>query len=412
MLYFFLTIFSKNTHRLFVESQYDPLLKDSSNSQDASTNELSEISGFFSNHEAKIPSTIQKFGELSILSINFYKQILDTSKIEETVNNLIKLIDSSHPSLIAVQGISPDELALLKNFIEADDHYVIVNTDKAEIDSITGQHYFLPIIVDLRLVQVIKPYYFLTNEDVPQPYASYVTLSDKRVKDHSLSYTFVNIDLFSSFSEVVSAEFFGIIEDIIESKEVGDRPVFLAGNIGNLPINVKKEIEISFKNLIQEDKNNHGLSKTTDHTNGNNDDIERNFILLRDPKNEFIVNYARILSEFEEGNNYPLYSILSFSSTVDKNKDEHNGKTDEKDKKNKDHETSNHKSNESEKKSEDEKKNKEHEKKNKEHVKKNQEHEADNHKPREEKSVSSEKNGKENSEKDKPKNNDYNVVKK
>ncbi|KAM0677409.1 hypothetical protein BDAP_002093 [Binucleata daphniae] len=309
-------VLCKGDSRIFFESQYDPLVKDAKKTPSSKFKALSELTGFFGDHNNHIPSSIETFGDLNILSINFYKEILVVDKIEETMNELIDFMDHIHPSIVAVQGITKDELTYLTQFIDSEEHYKIANTEKGLVDYITGAKTYLPIIYDAKMFSVEKADYFSTSEKEPQPFGSYIVVKDNRLPNAKVAFTLINIDLYSSFSEVVSAEFFSIIDDVANAKDIKDAPVFLVGNLGTMPMNVQEAIDLSYNDLIKEDRNNQKLSKTTEHTKNNDDNIERSFILLKDLKKEMKVNYARILSEYKAGDHYPLHAILTLTHSI------------------------------------------------------------------------------------------------
>lgn len=307
---FDLFLFQKNDKNLFYPLKYDPLVKN----EELSDDKEDYMKDHFETHYKEVSAGA--FGDISLLTLYLYKPVEIEEKEIESAKKVIRLIDESHATFILLQGVSETIITIISKFLESNDHYRMVNHQRGSSDSLTGNKKYLPIIYDSNLVINAKNDYFTTEEKVPRLYGSYMEVTDTRIKN-GVTYTVINVDLYSSFPEINSAEFSNIAIDILENPIIKSKPVFIGGNIATLGETLKELTELSFKNLIDEDVHNKKLSKTTDHTNGNDDNIQRDFILLRDPFKMFTVNYARILSKFSYGIRYPVYSILTFKQNID-----------------------------------------------------------------------------------------------
>ncbi|EJW02563.1 hypothetical protein EDEG_03031 [Edhazardia aedis USNM 41457] len=320
------------TKGLYSASKYDPLAKNST-------------TGYFQNHN--VPTEVDLFGDISVVSFNMF-----TEEIKDTdVQAVVDLINNTHPTILSLQGVRKPTLDDISRRLRVFGHYGIVNYENGSRDAITGDMIYLPIIYDSRIVKIKKSDYITTSGKKQSLYASYALITDERLSGDSekkgddilgadVSYVVVNADLYSSFPEMVSAMFFNIISDIADAK-LNTKPIFFTGNMGITPDLVKDMMKISYKNLIDVDSNNKTLMKTTDHTNGNDDNIQRDFILLRDVSYEdgigmklskgkeekalepvFKLNYARILNKFTSMNRYPVHAILSLKQALDKKEDD------------------------------------------------------------------------------------------
>lgn len=294
---------NKETANLYHESPYDPFISSSEHA-----------SGFLDSHSAESPKN--GFGDVSIMTYNIYTSTPVEKNQEETINDIFKLLDEHHPTFLLLQGVSQLALDRLIKYFETSVHYKIALVDRYDRDMLTGFTYYLPIVYDSALVEIVKEGYFDTTDKVPHIYADYIEVLDKRMDDE-FSYTVVNIDLFSTFNDIVRAEFFNIVMDA-RTSNVGMKPILMGGSMNTMPGDVKRMLEISLKNLIDQDPNNKSLKKTTMHENGNDDGQQRDFLMMRDYHGKFVVNYARILNKFEKGERYPVYGILSFIADVKK----------------------------------------------------------------------------------------------
>ncbi len=86
-------------------------------------------------------------------------------------------------------------------------------------------------------------------------------------------------------------QLYSIIQNIKTSK-FKDYPVFITGTINSLSESARWLIDNNIVNLNDLDKRNENLNKTTFHSHGEmNDNQQRDFILLKDIKGIFKLNY-------------------------------------------------------------------------------------------------------------------------
>lgn len=298
------TQISKENRNLYHASPYDPLNK-------------SEVKqkGYLETHNPHDPTT-GGFGDVSIMTLNLYT-VASTDESDEIMTNaILKLLDEHHMTFLLLQAVSEKILNSLARFFEANLHYHLVLTEKFEFDAIYGVKLYFPILYDSTIVEKVKTGYFETDEKRPRMYANYIEAKDKRVND-DFTYTVINIDLFSTFKNTVRAEFFNIVIDILDSN-VGTKSVFLCGSMNVITSDIKRMFDISFRNVIDVDLNNKNLGKTTMRNPGLENGHQKDFILLRDANNRFVTNYARILTEFDKGDRYPVYAIFTFKEANSK----------------------------------------------------------------------------------------------
>merc|ERR1712080_403966 len=123
-----------------------------------------------------------------------------------------------------------------------------------------------------------------------------------------MGFVFVNIDDYSSFANAVELKFINIERDIRRNFPKRT-PIVIAGGIGFETARIKKAERV-YRNTIEEDSDNELLFKTTVHGgNGNNDDKQRDFILLKDTV-LFTVVYSRILSGNLQQENTSQYKLF------------------------------------------------------------------------------------------------------
>ena len=290
-------------YKLFlVYAKYTPSVYDPK--ADYIKEELIKNIGFIEHHNQHIygPS----FGEMSMMTINLYHpNFLEEKNQRIKVTNLI---DQHHPTILALQGISKNQEQLFNAVFSP--HYKVIGSNYINIDLKSRKREYRPIYYDSNEVELIKE-----GEFSPINFAnhSYATFGIFRMKvDLKTMFIVVNIDLYSGDSEFIETQLYNILKHISESP-YSKLPIFFLGMINEQTQNVKDLIKNSLHNVILKDKNNIPLSKTTFHHNGILDDgKQRDFILLRDINNTYIVNYARILSKFEKKDilHYPIYAIF------------------------------------------------------------------------------------------------------
>lgn len=284
----------------YFPTKWDPLLAWTS-----AYDEIVDLDGWFSSHTRRL--AVDTFGDISVITMNFYtKEMLDST--EEQIAAITAILDHSHPTVFCMQGVDDDLMKKLRHLVRESKHYKITNDVKYFTDRRNSQDYFLPIVYDEKVLEKKASNYFLTGGRKKILYGSWA-----RFKSPKTEFTVINIDLFSSSWRVINAQFSNIVADIITDKITSSFPVIIAGGIMAMPPPVRSLLRGEYKNLIDVDSNNEHLVKTTMHARGNvDDDIQRDFIILRDKYAKMSTNYARILSEFPLiGQHFPVHAILS-----------------------------------------------------------------------------------------------------
>jgi hypothetical protein len=307
-------------YNLYSETHWDPLLYEGEKVGRERASLVGSLSGFLDSHDPPDRSpSLESFGDISLFNINLYREILKEKEIYTDAKAVRKILDEAHPTFLAMQGVSEQLLREIERKIKNHPHYAIVNNDRSSKDLRKGFNLYLPIIYDTTLVKVRKNDYFEKKGDSQVIYASYAMIEDVRYKKDATAYTIINMDLLSAFKDNVSAEFMNIALDINGSKEVSSHPVFILGGMGALPPDVKKLMSGSYSNLIKLDKNNEGRSEATMHDANlvPTDDVQKDFIIMKDQGGIFVLNYARILKRYVLGSRYPIHAILSFKTNVE-----------------------------------------------------------------------------------------------
>lgn len=291
----------------YFPTKWDPLLTWTS-----AYDEIVDLDGWFSNHTKRV--SVDTFGDISIMTMNFYtKEMLDPT--EEQMAAISSILTHAHPTIFCMQGIDKDLMIKLRNLVKESEHYKVTNDVKYFTDRRNGQDYFLPIVYDEAVLDIRASNYFVTEGRKKILYGSW-----SRFKSAKTELTVINIDLFSPSWKVVNAQFSNIVADIITDKITSSFPVIIAGGIMAMPPSVRSLLRGEYKNLIDVDYNNEHLVKTTMHARGMvDDDIQRDFIILRDKYERMTPNYARILSEFPLiGKHFPVHAILSVKKKPEK----------------------------------------------------------------------------------------------
>ncbi|KCZ78929.1 hypothetical protein H311_00025 [Anncaliia algerae PRA109] len=287
----------------FFPTKWDPLLK-----QTTMNSKIKAIRGFFNEHGRKIG--VDTFGDISIMTLNLYSRAeLDTT--EEQMTAIRGMIDHGHPGVFALQGVNEQLMKRFEEEFAKSAHYKIINYVKSSTDLLNGINYFLPIFYDGRMYEKKASGYFTyDNEDktIKLLYGSWV-----RLKGLKTEFTVINMDLFSTYKEITDAQFAKFVKDIRENHLTNIFPVFFVGTINAITRNISELVANEYEDLLEMDKNNEGLSKTTMHVKKSLDDNKkRTFIILRNKFKTYELNYARILSEFDlVGNYYPVHAILT-----------------------------------------------------------------------------------------------------
>lgn len=296
---------SKKSAGLFYGTKWDPILEQPPYNKNYQT--VLDIGGNYDEHVVDQPPE-DRYGDINLLTLNLSSTISTEEMNQQSTLTVKQVLDHAHPSVFTLQGIREPLMARLKKVMNT--HYKMVNDDMFTKDALSAANYYFPIIIDTKIFHVKQSGYIKNSKGVI--YASFVVLKD--FKRDKVS-TVINMDLFSTFRGVVEGQFANILSDIKGSKEIRSHPVFFSGGMGALSEQINILLSSGYKNLIFQDSHNLDLDKTTVHGKvEHSDNIQRDFIILRDPKSVFTLNYARILSNnFPVGEHYPIQAILSYT---------------------------------------------------------------------------------------------------
>ncbi|ELA42595.1 uncharacterized protein VICG_00347 [Vittaforma corneae ATCC 50505] len=298
----FLIIFSGISHafKYFAPSVYDFAV-------DPENKKYQEHSGFV--HRHYYTEDKNHFGEIALMTLNTHVESDIVEKNQK--NGILALIDLHHPAVFALQGLTQSVLSGVQK--EASEHYEVACTDALFKEIRTNKLEVMPIFYDSNSLIKIKESIIEPEKYKNQAYACVVVFYDKLIQK---IYTVINVDLPSTDPKVIDSQVYNIIHNL-ENSKFKDFPVFVVGTINTMSEELRKLVKRDMKNLIDQDKNNIGLRKTTFHNHGTvNDNLQRDFILLKDKAKEFKLNYSRILSRYSKMSfeHFPVFSILSRSS--------------------------------------------------------------------------------------------------
>lgn len=271
---------------------------------DPQNGKYDEHSGFVNRHY--YVQDKYHFGELNILTLNTH--IESDLKESNQATDLLELIDTHHPTVFTLQGLSRAILPMLEE--KLGQHYQAACRDSRARDLRTYKLESMPILYDSARLSVVRESVFEPKDYDEQVYGCGVVFYDSMIRE---MYTVVNVDLLSAVDKVTDAELYNILDNVNNS-EFKSKPLLIAGTINSLSAKAKRLVENTMHNLNELDKNNEGLSRTTFHNGGKvNDNIQRDFILLRDNEKRLKLNYSRTLSRFRKDDfgHFPIYSILS-----------------------------------------------------------------------------------------------------
>lgn len=277
------------------------------------------VKGYALNHSN--PNKIKKFGNLSVLSLNAHVERDTLDGLQKDA--IIELIDSHHPSVFGLQSVSKRVMQDVIDSIKT--HYSVANSTQKAIDIRTRREEYKPIFYDSRVLTKIMDGVFEPKDTKDQSYASFAVFKKTSSADY---FTVVNGDLYSAERTAIDALAFNIVVDFKKSY-FKDYPVFYLGTINAIGRKLGKlmnmnddEIDIEdlgkthLENLVEKDTKNRNASRNTFHSHGNFDDgVQRDFILLYDPKKRFDPKYTKILDHFDSRSfaHYPVFSILTLT---------------------------------------------------------------------------------------------------
>lgn len=260
--------------------------------------------GFLNKH-FYVPDS-NHFGELGIITLNTHIEN-DTSEVSQK-RIILGLIDTHHPTILSLQGLVFDELDEIIS--KSEGHYEAACKAALNNDVWRNRLEAMPILYDSSSIIKIKESVFEPKEYQRQAYGCAAVFYSKITEQ---IFTIVNVDLPSVDEKVVDSQVFNILENM-ENSKYRDLPVFVTGTVNTKSERLRRLIEKTFLNLNDFDRNNVGLSKTTFHNYGKiEDNIQRDYVLLRDKGGKLKVNYSRILNRFSKDyfEHYPIYVIMS-----------------------------------------------------------------------------------------------------
>lgn len=303
--------------QLYSETRWDPLSSDPELQPIDREQHIRTVAGYFSNHNQEVDINFKRFGDISIITLNLFREIIADYETVQSSDNVHTILDEAHPSFLCLQGVDDTLLTRINNRLKDQPHYKMTTYEKYNTEMLSAQKTYLPIIYDTTLFSIHRSGYFESEPPHKMRYASFVQVKDRRFKNERISFTVINVDLFSSFNDVVNAQFSNINSDIISFKEVQSLPVFIVGGFGTIPPNIY-DLMKTYKNSIEDDDNNKDIPNTTIHAGSQEDNIQRDFILLRDEHHVFELNYARILRDYLASDHYPVHSIYSYKNKTEK----------------------------------------------------------------------------------------------
>jgi len=303
----------QETAGLFDVNYYDPKYEKIAGKADASGRSLKDkdekFDRFADAYRAHTPMK-ESFGDLRLLDWDVYDN--NSAEVNRRIVEVIeKNFQQAHPSILAFQGMRKNVLEKVMKYLSTNPaHYGILNTEKTEKNALIYAALYLPIIYDKLVLELVKSGYFKKPDN--DIYGSYAIFRDQR---NGKRFLVANMDVFTVEESVLEGEVFKIVKDVTGTREIGSLPAILMGGIGKSTKNVKNILDIRFINTLDKDKNNESFFKTTAHgRNGNNDNKQRDFILIREDNNIFTINLSRILTVklTDIGQHYPIESILSY----------------------------------------------------------------------------------------------------
>lgn len=302
------------TRGKFYTTKWDPLLEQAPFNKNYQM--VLDISGFYEDHDAKVPEG--SFGDINLWTLNLSSSISTVEMNQQSSLTMKNVLDHSHATAVALQGVREAVMVRLKKLMN--EHYQMVNNDAFTKDMLSGANYYFPILFDKKVLMVKQTGYIRNYKGVI--YASFAVFEHKSKKikteqniQKGSIFTIINMDLYSTFRGIVEAQLANIISDIKHSALIRTNPVFFMGGMGALSLQINNLLNSGYKNLIEFDHHNQDLDKTTVHGKvEHSDNVQRDFIIVRDPKSIFTENYARILSNgFPAGEHFPVQAILSYT---------------------------------------------------------------------------------------------------
>ncbi len=273
---------------------FDPKLKDG---------QADKLFGFLEDHSKVVP--YKSIGELSLLTFNMER--LNEIQLTSQADAVKGLLDSSHASVLALQEVTASQLLSLKDSVLP--HYNIVEDKTSEVlDPTTGGKTFLPIIYDSNDFTFINSGDFKTSDKyIKNTYASWVKLKSKPLNK---TFTFVNINLYSTKSSVDDLQLANILRDIETAGENKNNIVVLMGTI-NATSDLSKTMMTNGLNVLEDPKQSEGHKNTLNSYLDVISNTQRDYLIgVPSSSHKLQVVYSGILSKFKNGIRFPVHAIV------------------------------------------------------------------------------------------------------
>lgn len=277
----------------------DPMLENKSTGPTSSIKNNNEQNN---NHQPSEKVAIQEYeNDIIIISANIH---VDRDTLEpHQIKNLGEIINDDKPSIIALQGATKE---VYMSVLEYTKDFDAVCKNSEYIDVRFNKKEFLPILYRKDKIISVKEQYFSNDK---QHYGCIVTFITRKGKE---IFTVANGDLYSINENRTDDQ----IDDILsyfKNSIYTEFPLFFTGTINNMGEVLRKLVNDNFLNLVSEDKSNAGIGKTTFHNHGTlNDNFQRDYILMSDPKEKFRFISSQIMTDVSKNvfQHYPIYSRL------------------------------------------------------------------------------------------------------
>lgn len=279
----------------FYVTKFDPKLKNG---------QADKLFGFLEDHTKKVD--YKSIGELSLITFNMER--LNEIQLPSQADAVKSLLDSSHASVLAIQEVTASQILNLKDSILP--HYNIVEDTTSEVlDPTTGGKSFLPIIYDSNDFTLIKSGAFKTNDKyIKNTYASWVKLKSKPLNK---TFTFVNLNLYSTRSSVDDLQFANILHDIKTAGEDKNNLVVLMGTI-NATSELSKLVLNKALEVLEDPKKTDGHRNTLNSYLDVISNTQRDYLIaVPSSTHKLQVVYSAILSNFKNGIRFPVHSIVN-----------------------------------------------------------------------------------------------------
>lgn len=263
-----------------------------------------DLGGYTTNHDKKRAN--KGFGHLSLVDYNMETD--DDFNREHLIDAVWDVVDSAHPTILALQSVKRRELDVLVT--KSLGHYGAVNKTDGSIDMLSSAMTYLPIFYDTKVLKLMKSGYYHDPREKKIIYASWAVFEHKETKRW---FTIINLDLFSAFADNTDVQMMNILADVKKEHIVDSNPIFFMGNINAISPKLQKVFDDEYVNPLDTDLNAKDSPKFTmripvDISNNH----QRDFIFIRDASHSIKVNYARILRKDILTSHYPIHGIFTF----------------------------------------------------------------------------------------------------